>query len=586
MPELTSRRALRRAALRMLKPVSERSGRVMPIAPQTTLTCSLMPDSGGRLRTPTKSSGSASHRQPRGRQIMQLLGALTVLSLGTSAAAEGNPVSGSPAVTSVDESSGSYIVEPSAQTAAYSLLDTLAGEFYLPEELNDRVQMQLNWYSRNPEYLNRVFERSKRYLPHIVSEIRARGMPMELALLPVVESAFDPFAYSHGRAAGLWQFVPATGKMFKLEQNWWYDGRRDPVESTRAALDYLQHLHKRLNGDWLLAIAAYNSGEGRVRGAVRRNRKAGEPTDFWHLKLPRETRAYVPKLLAISHLVKNYWKFNVTLPFVSSAPYFAEVNTGGQIDLALVAELANVDVQEIYRLNSGYNRWATSPDGPHRLMVPYESAGRVQYELDQLPASERVSWKRHKIREGDTLSTLASHYSTTVTALKAANDLRGTSIRAGKHLLIPVSSRAQTSYSLSSDMRQQRRLDSGDHTRYTVKSGDSFWTIARRFGVGTRQLARWNGMAPGDTLSVGKVLVVKGGKAPSETSAGTDVSPDGTRRKIRYTVRRGDSLSRISSRFKVTVAELKKWNRISGQRYLQPGQKLNLYVDVTRQSGS
>lgn len=479
-----------------------------------------------------------------------------------------------------------YSTDSSSEAPVYSLLDSIGAEFYLPVDLNERTQSQLNWYARHPDYLNRVFERSKRYLPHIVEQIRARGMPLELALLPVVESAFDPFAYSHGRAAGLWQFVPATGKMFKLKQNWWYDGRRDPVDSTRAALDYLQHLHERLDGDWLLAVAAYNSGEGRVRSAVRKNRRLNKPTDFWNLALPRETRAYVPKLLAISHLVRNYWQYEVTLPFVSSAPYFAEVRTGGQIDLALVADLAQIDVQEIYRLNSGYNRWATSPDGPHKLMVPAESAALVQYELDQLPASDRISWKRHKIASGESLSTLARKYSTTVATLKAANNLSTTSIRAGKHLLIPVSSKDKASYSLSADMREQRLLNRGgaSNTRYTVKSGDSFWSIGRQFDVGTRALARWNGMAPGDTLSVGKELVIKGGNKSSESS-GSGVSPDGTRRKIRYTVRRGDSLSRISSRFSVSVADLKKWNSISEQRYLQPGQKLSLYVDVTRQSG-
>ncbi len=492
------------------------------------------------------------------------------------------------------DSAGSPVSEPvithsvgsAAEIPVYSLLDSIRNEFYIPVELNSRTQSQLDWYARNPEYIKRVFERSKRYLPHIVGEIRARGMPMELALLPVVESAFDPFAYSHGRAAGLWQFVPATGKMFKLKQDWWYDGRRDPVDSTRAALDYLQHLYERVGGDWLLAVAAYNSGEGRVRSAVRKNRKASKPTDFWHLKLPRETQAYVPKLLAISHLVKNYWQYNIELPFVSSAPYFAEVNTGSQIDLALVADLAGVDVQEIYKLNSGYNRWATSPNGPHKLMVPYASASLVQHKLDQLPASERVSWKRHKISSGESLSTLASKYGTTVSALKSANNLSSTSIRAGKYLLIPVSSKEHTSYSLSADMREHRLLNRGgsDTTRYTVKSGDSFWSIAKQYGVGTRQLARWNGMAPGDTLSVGKKLIIKG-VSGSSASAATEVSPDGTRRKIRYTVRRGDSLSRISSRFKVSVAQLKKWNSINGQRYLQPGQKLNLYVDVTQQSG-
>ncbi|NNF17364.1 MAG: LysM peptidoglycan-binding domain-containing protein [Gammaproteobacteria bacterium] len=475
---------------------------------------------------------------------------------------------------------------PKTPSYSASLLDSIGHEFALPYESRPRTDQQLRWFVSNPDYLQRVFERSRRYMPHIVEEIRKRNLPMEFALLPVVESAYDPFAYSHGRAAGLWQFIPGTGRLFKLEQNWWYDGRRDPVASTRAALDYLEHLHARLDGDWLLAIAAYNSGEGRVRGAIRKNRRKGLPTDFWHLALPRETRAYVPKLLALSELVKNSWRYDVQLPVVSGVPYFREVSTGGQIDLALVASLANIEVQEIYKLNAGLNRWATAPSGPHRLMVPYDVAYALQEKLDQLPATERISWKRHKIKSGDALSTIASKYGTTVRALQQANSLRGTSIRAGRYLMIPIARGNASQYALSVDMREQRLLNSaapGEGVQYTVRHGDSFWSIATQHGVSTRRLAKWNGMAPGDTLPVGKTLLIK--QSQGATAAAPATSPDGTRRKIRYTVRRGDSLSKISSRFRVSVSDLQKWNRIKGQKYLQPGQKLNLYVDVTRQSG-
>ncbi|MEO1575216.1 MAG: transglycosylase SLT domain-containing protein, partial [Pseudomonadota bacterium] len=212
---------------------------------------------------------------------------------------------------------------PTVQSAAAGdLLDYIAGRLRLPDADQKRIDQEYRWYTSHPDYLDRVFTRAQRYLPFIVAQLEERGMPMDIALLPVVESAFDPFAYSHGRASGLWQFIPGTGRMYGLKQDWWYDGRRDVVASTKAALDYLEALHRKTDGDWLKAIAAYNSGEGRVLSAVRRNRKAGKPTDFWHLSLPRETRAYVPKLLAIARVVARRYEHGVPLPYVEHAPYF------------------------------------------------------------------------------------------------------------------------------------------------------------------------------------------------------------------------------------------------------------------------
>ncbi len=204
----------------------------------------------------------------------------------------------------------------------------LRRDFQLPEQDNKRIRTQRNWYAKHPDYMRRVSKRARRYAWHILQELKWRNMPTEIALLPIVESAYDPFAYSHGRAAGLWQFIPATGRRYGLKQDWWYDGRRDVVSSTSAALEYLQYLHKRFKGDWLLALAAYNSGEGTVSKAQRRNRKKGKPTGFWDLSLPRETRAYVPKLIALKQLVATPDAYGIELEDIPDEPYFKVVDTG------------------------------------------------------------------------------------------------------------------------------------------------------------------------------------------------------------------------------------------------------------------
>jgi membrane-bound lytic murein transglycosylase D len=465
------------------------------------------------------------------------------------------------------------------------VISGLAGTFSLPQLDRKEITREADWYARHQKYLDRVFERAGRYLPHIAAEVRRRGLPTELALLPVVESAYDPFAYSHGRAAGLWQIIPGTGKRFGLKQNWWYDGRRDVVESTRAALDYLEYLRDEFDGDWLLAVAAYNSGEVNVARAIRRNTKAGRPTDFWHLSLPKETRAYVPRLLGLSRVVKDPSAYGVELPYVADAPYFAEVPLEGQVDLALAADLAGIDVEEVYALNPGFNRWATDPDGPHRLQVPVEAAPRLVEALAEMPAGEQVRWERHKVRSGDTLIGLANTYRTTPAVIREVNGLRGDSIRAGSWLMVPTATRSLDQYSLTAGNRltakQNQQRAGRTKATHTVKSGESFWSISRKYGVGVRELAAWNGMAPGDTLSVGKKLAVWTKGTPAVTSAGDNARI----RTVRYTVRGGDSLYRIASRFRVTVDQLKQWNNLDEKKYLKPGQKLVMYVDVTAQSG-
>ena len=463
------------------------------------------------------------------------------------------------------------------------LLSRMRDGFELPTDLNSRVQAELNWYLRHPDYLDRVWTRAQRFLPYIATEIEARGLPLDLALLPIVESAYDPFAYSHGRAAGLWQIIPGTARRFGIRQNWWYDGRRDVVDSTRGALDYLTYLHELMDGDWMLAIASYNSGEGNVLKAVKRNRARSRPTDFWNLSLSRETSAYVPRLLALVAIVRDPQAFGLTLPEMIHEPQFAVVDIGGQLDLALAAELAGLDLDTLYAYNAGNNRWATDPGGPHRLQLPIDVYESFTAALATVPDTERVRWQRHKIENGETISEIAELYHTTLASIRSANGIRGNTIRAGQYLMIPVASKALSAYSQSADARRERKQNtqrSGNRVDHIVASGESFWVISRRYGVGIRELAAWNGMAPRDTLSIGQKLVVW----TTQSVPGKAIASNATTRKLHYTVRSGDSLYLIANRFRITIDDLVRWNKIDRNRILRPGQKLTMYVDVTAQS--
>lgn len=477
---------------------------------------------------------------------------------------------------------------PDFPIPADSAWDRMRADFQLPEANDPRLHSHIEWYKRNPDYLERVFERADPYLVWILEELEKNDLPADLALLPVVESSFQPYAYSPGRAAGLWQFIPGTGERFGLKQNWWYDGRRDVVASTSAAIRYLKYLHNYFDGDWLLALAAYNSGEGTVSNAVRRNAKQGKPTDFWNLDLPRETRDYVPKLIALRDIIADPDRHGLTLRDIGNEIQIEPVDTAGQIDLALAADMADISLEDLYRLNPGYNRWATDPDGPHRLLLPSSSVNRFLAELAELPDEERVSWERHKVQNGETLSQIAKRYDTTVALLRTTNGLRGSTIRAGDHLLIPVARQALADYSLTATQREQRRLSrktqQGAQT-YTVKAGDTLWDIARAHKLSVQKLARLNGMAPRDALRNGRILIVSEGGATTDMRA-TPLPRHATRQTVHYTVRRGDSLARISQRFQVTVADLRKWNGLQENRYLKPGQRLKMYVDVTQQAGN
>ena len=470
----------------------------------------------------------------------------------------------------VDEVADEAVEPPAA------FWDQVRDGFRLPDGKQSRVRKRTAEYGRNPRQVERIFARGKPYLAYILSEVQKRGFPTEIVLLPFIESGYDPFAYSYGRAAGMWQFIPATGKMYGLQQDWWYDGRRDVVKSTQAALDYLDYLQNKFDGDWLLAVAAYNSGSGAVSKAIKKNRKNGKPTDFWHLDLPSETSAYVPKLLAISKIVRAPANYDISLAPVGTEQTFTVVETHGQLDISVAAELAGMDTEDLYLMNPGYNRWTTHPDGPHTLLVPVTQSSTFEKNIAALPDAERTRLHRHKVSRGETLSHIAQQYNTTTRALVSSNQLNGTLIRTGQYLLVPIGNHDSGQYA-GLNRRILAASESASKQTYRVRPGDSLWTIARKHNVTVKQVSGWNKLDADRPIRPGQKLVIyKDGTGSSSTSRV---------RTVVYTVRNGDSLYLISKKFNVSINDLVRWNNLARERHLQPGQNLKLYVDVTQQSG-
>jgi membrane-bound lytic murein transglycosylase D len=475
--------------------------------------------------------------------------------------------------------------ESTAEHPPADIWERLLNGYALHKPNNKRFAREYNWYRKHPEYFKRVQNRAAPYLHFILEEAEKRNMPTELVLLPVVESAFKPFAYSHGHAAGLWQFIPSTGRSYGLHQNWWYDGRRDVIASTRAALDYLQSLAKQFDGDWNLALASYNAGAGNVRRAIRKNKKKNLPTDYWSLKLPKETMAYVPRLLAISQIFADAGDIGIELKAIPNAPQVAVVEVENQIDLAKAADMADISIEKLYQLNPAYNRWATAPGEIAQLVVPVEKQQHFKQQLALIDPKELVQWQRYKIKNGDVLGKIAKKHNTTVDIIKDINKLKNARIRAGKYLLIPVASRDSDAYKLTVAQRLKKKHSvkrTGNKIEHTVQPGDTLWDIASSYKISHKRIASWNGIAPGDPLRIGQKLVLwLKSKNKSPVLAFND-TPANRTSKIRYTIRKGDSLWRIADKFNVSVSDLKRWNSIN-KRHLKPGQKLTLKVNITEQ---
>ncbi|MFW2440245.1 MAG: LysM peptidoglycan-binding domain-containing protein [Arenicellales bacterium] len=390
------------------------------------------------------------------------------------------------------------------------LWDRIRAGYALPDINSRHIAEYERWYSSRPEYIERMLNRATPYLYFITTQVEGRNMPMEIALLPAIESAYKPNALSSAKAVGLWQFIPATGRHYGLKQNWWYDGRKDIYSSTRSALDYLEKLYKDFDGDWALALASYNAGEGTVSRAIAANKRAGKPANYTSLKLRDETRRYVPKLIAISNIIKDPEKYGLTIASIPNKPYFSVIRLSSQIDLGVVADATNIPIKELEMLNPGFKRWATDPAGPHRLLVNASASEMVADAIAGIPQHQRVRWAHYKVKKGDSLGRIAQHHGVTVASLKKTNNLKSDRISIRQDLLIPVSRSyrkeksdtrtASTSFSNKSSQQSPKII--------SVRKGDTLWSLSKRYKVTLNELTKWNKISASDMLFRGQKLKI------------------------------------------------------------------------------
>ncbi len=382
--------------------------------------------------------------------------------------------------------------------------------FSMPNLEGSLVQERTAWYAARPEYLKRMFERSRRYLYHIVNELEKRGMPTELALLPMVESSFNPMAYSRAHASGLWQFIPGTGKRYDLAQNWWYDGRRDIVASTSAALDYLRDIYE-MNGDWHLALASYNWGENAVAKAVERNRAAGLPTDYSSLRMPQETRNYVPKLQALKNIIADPAPFGIVLDPIPNQPYFATIPREKDIDIRLAAKLAEMPVEEFVALNPAFNRPIIPAAENARIVLPADRVQIFHANLEKYDEKALVSWQTYQPKRGDRLESIARRFDVPLARLREVNGISARTSHLPSLLVVPINGAAKDGTSLPLMYAPPTPVAATSTQVHTVRRGETFASIARQYHVTPDELRRWNPV--GRVLLAGQKLRVQ---TPSE----------------------------------------------------------------------
>lgn len=452
-----------------------------------------------------------------------------------------------------------------------------AGDF--PMSDHPRVMAILDRYQgQQKQTLTAWLQRSGRYLPKMQLVFASEGLPLDLAYLAMIESGFNVRAYSWAHAAGPWQFIESTGRMYGLKNDWWQDDRLDLEHSTRAAARFLKDLHYRFDGDWYLAVAAYNAGPGRVSQAIR----ASGSRDFWDLAdgriLRTETIDYVPKLLAALHLVSDPEVYGFDDLELADPIDYEVVVVATQTDLEIIAELSGASYKKIKDLNPALKRWSTPPGVEnYHVRVPVGTAERFKQLYAELPADQRVRYHRHQIKSGDTLLLLAQRYQIQVDDIMALNNISNPrALQVGRDLILPLREgfSQRPVESLAESYVRSRR-----HS-YTVRSGDSLWSIARRFEVTEKQLRVWNGLGWSNMLRPGQVLLVSQPSSSAVAKADTTAQPTD---KVIYLVEPGDTLWAIGRRFAVNADQIRQWNDLAREHILRPGQKLTLLVPAGRQ---
>jgi membrane-bound lytic murein transglycosylase D len=448
----------------------------------------------------------------------------------------------------------------SLEAETMDLWDRIRKGFAIPDLQDEHVTTQEQWYGSRPDYIERMTTRSSKYLYHIVEELEQRNMPTELALLPYIESAFNPQAVSSAKAAGMWQFMPATGTYFDLTQNVFRDDRRDVLASTKAALDYLEKLH-RMFGDWHLALAAYNWGEGSVGRAIKRNERQGLGTSYVELSMPNETRHYVPKLQAVKNIIAQPENYNIELPNIENHPYFQVVDLQRDMDIALVAKLADVRVEDFRALNPSFNRPTIFAAGTTQILLPWDNAKVFQRNLAAYDDDQYASWTVWVAPSTMTVANAAQRVGMSETDLREVNRIPPRMmIKVGSALMVPRTSQhlSDVATHIADNGRIAFAPEITEVTRRTpvkVRKGDTMAKVAQRHRVSLANLARWNDISSstklraGQSLDIYKTVKVVASGATNKTTKHTKTTKTAQKPKITKTVR--DTGTRKSSSTKV-----------------------------------
>lgn len=482
------------------------------------------------------------------------------------------------------------------------------------DESNPNIQAQIQWFMQHQAFLERMTQRAAPYLYMIYDQVKQRDLPTELVLLPIIESAYYPFAYSIAGAAGIWQLMPGTASKFGIKRDSWYDGRRDIFASTTAALDYLDYLGNYFNGDWALAIAAYDAGEGTIQSAIRHNSRENLPTDFWSLPLSAETRAYVPRLLALVVILKHPDRYPVNMPAINDQPYLGQVDVGSQIKLKDAARIAGISLEQLKTLNPGYKRLSTDPQGVHKLLLPLEKIDDFKTSLGLSSQPNNINWNHYRVQAGDTWSSLASRFHISIARLKQLNNIDiNSELNAGSFIQIPNSNNLdegtaakvtdtdnitnlpgtnlpKTAQLNNDDNDDESATDETEDTSekppatkqwHLIKAHETLSSIARRYKVTVRDLQNWNHLSPNMPLKINAKLVIykiaklnspaQSTVAPLHSTTVKTTSVTKPSNKL-YHVQAGDTLNHIAHRFNLTVAQLKAANPQINPAKLKPGQ--------------
>ncbi len=453
-------------------------------------------------------------------------------------------------------------IEPIPENITENILiaDDVWGRIRITSEnkqgyLDKKTIKYINAYLKNPDQLNLLFEKGRYFIYFVLEELERYSLPPELALLPYIESSYDPFSISSSGAMGIWQFMPATARIYGLKDNWWYEQRHDPLVSSRAAVRYLAYLHNRFNKDITYTLAAYNGGPTLLEKRIKLNRQSGKPTDYKNLKLPKQTLEYVPKFMAIKELVINAEKYGINLPNFPNKPVLGSIELEGQVEILAFSEFANLKPEFVYKLNAGYTKWASPPGKKTSFNIPIELEKELNLKKDQFIQNNQINWVTHKVLSGDSLWKIARQYDTEVNILKKVNYLKSNILSLYQELLIP----------LSNDQNQAFI----PYQAHIISEGDTLWKLGKKYKVAPAEIAKNNGLRLNTPLTIGKELNI-GNKNIYRTI-------NSKKRTILYSVKQGDSLYRIADIFNIEISDIKKINELE-KNEIAPGQVLKIII--------